>query len=234
MMKTCFLLTLLAVTAITLHAQLPHLSKNEKRQGWHLLFDGVSSKGWKKANGKPFPEKGWTINNGVLQIDTLAGHGGDIVTEEQFSDFELALEFRITRGANSGIKYFLIPNTSLGLEYQIIDDLNHPDAKLGMNSNRRQAGVYDLIAPSPNKKDKPVGEWNEARIISRGKHVEHWLNGMKVVEFERGSPAFKALVAGSKFKDTKGFAEAVQSPILLQEHGEVVAFRNIRIRKLNF
>jgi len=231
MKKTGLLLACMILCAGALQAQMPQLSKKEVKQGWILLFDGVSSTGWKKANGKPFPEKGWVIENGVLTTDP-AGKGGDIVTTQEFSDFELSIDFKIVKGSNSGIKYFILPNTSLGCEYQILDDVNHPDAKLGINGNRLQGGLYDLIAPSPKKKDKPIGEWNNARIISKGSHVEHWLNGKKVVSYERGSEAFKSLVAGSKFKNEKNFATPVQAPILLQDHGDVVSFRNIKIRIL--
>lgn len=231
-MKKAFMLSTALMMATLLYAQLPVLTKKEKKKGWYLLFDGASSNGWKKADGKPFPVKGWIIDNGVIQVDTGKGRGGDIVTEESFSNFELTLEFKLAPGANSGIKYFVFPNTSLGCEFQILDDDKHPDAKMGKNGNRKQGGLYDLIAPAAGKKDKAIGEWNKARIVSKGTHVEHWLNGIKVVEYERGSPAFAALVAGSKYKNNKGFGEATASPILLQDHGDVVAFRNIKIRKL--
>lgn len=226
------LLLICGFAAKSVSAQMPQLSKKAQKEGWYLLFDGKTSQGWKKANGKPFPEKGWAIENGVLTVDTAAGRGGDIVTEEAFTDFELALEFKIVPGANSGIKYFLLPNSSLGCEFQILDDERHPDAKLGIDGNRKQGGLYDLIAPGAGKKDNPPGEWNQAYIIAKGNHVEHWLNGSKTVEYDRDSPAFRALVAGSKYKNNKGFGEALQSPILLQEHGNTVSFRNIRIRKL--
>ncbi|HEX7846885.1 MAG TPA: DUF1080 domain-containing protein [Chitinophagaceae bacterium] len=233
MKKKVFMLSTALMMTMLLYAQLPALSKKEQKQGWQLLFDGTSSTGWKKADGKPFPAKGWIIDNGVIQVDTSkGGRGGDIITEESFSDFELTLEFRVTEGANSGIKYFVFPNSSLGCEFQILDDEKHPDAKLGKNGNRKQGGLYDLIAPAAGKKDKPIGEWNSLRIVSKGKHVEHWLNGTKVVEYERGGAAFSELVAGSKYKNNKGFGEAAASPILLQDHGDIVAFRNIKIRKL--
>ena len=211
-------------------AQLPTLTKKEIKQGWILLFDGKTTAGWKNYKGGPFPEKGWVIENGVFTTDP-AGKGGDIITAEQFSDFELSLDFRITKGANSGIKYFVLPGTNLGMEYQILDDNVHPDAKLGKNGNRLQGGLYDVIPPK-GKKDKPVGEWNNARIISKGNHVEHWLNGKKVVEFERGSKEFLAYKAESKFKDNANWGTPKQTPILLQDHGDVVSFRNIKIRKL--
>jgi hypothetical protein len=214
-------------------AQLPTLTKKEVKQGWILLFDGQTSTGWKSfRTERPFPEKGWVIENGVLTLDpSIKPKPGDIITEEEFSDFELSLEFRITKGANSGIKYFILPGTNLGCEFQILDDENHPDAKQGKDGNRLQGGLYDLIPPK-GKKDKQIGEWNHARIISRGNKVEHWLNGKKVVEYERDSDAFKALIADSKYKDNKDFSMPEQSPILLQDHGDVVSFRNIKIRKL--
>ncbi len=226
LLTVCTFCTMVAV------AQKPVLTRKEKKAGWRLLFDGKTTSGWKAANGKPFPNKGWAIKDGVLQTDPASGHGGDIVTETTYRDFELSLEFRITKGANSGIKYYVLPNSSLGLEFQVIDDQVHPDAKLGKEGNRTQAALYDLIAPSSAKMNKPVGEWNHARIISRGAHVEHWLNGVKVLEFERGSAAFKALVAGSKYKNIKGFSEVTETPVLLQEHGDAVAFRNIKIKAL--
>jgi hypothetical protein len=214
-----------------MQAQLPSLSKKESRDGWTLLFDGKSFNGWQKANGTPFNGTGWKIENGVMST-TGEGHGGDIVTTKEFSDFDLSLDFKLEKGANSGIKYFLIKNTSLGCEFQVIDDANHADAKLGINGNRTLAALYDLIAPGAGKVAKPLGEWNNIHIKSKGKHVEHWLNGKKVLEFERGSDMFKNAVAGSKFKTEKGFAEAERSPILLQEHGDVIYFRNIKIRNL--
>lgn len=222
----------LATGLITASAQLPQLSQKENRQGWILLFDGKTTAGWQKSNGQPFPEKGWKIENGVLSVDPSNGRGGDIVTSEKFADFELSLEFKLTRGANSGIKYFVFDHTSLGCEFQILDDQVHPDAKLGINGNRLQGGLYDLIAPEKGKKDMPVGSWNSARIISKGKHVEHWLNGKKVVEYERGGDLFQQLVAGSKYKKENGFGTIESSPILLQDHGDSVSFRNIKIRKL--
>ena len=214
------------------HAQLPKLSKKEINQGWQLLFDGKTSAGWTSWRpDTPFPENGWVIENGVLSLDPSAGRVGDIITVEEFQDFELSLEFRVTKGANSGIKYFILPGTTLGCEFQILDDENHPDAKQGKNGNRLQGSLYDVIPPK-NKKDKPIGKWNHARIVSKGNHVEHWLNGRKVVEFERGSDAFKALVAESKFVANPGWSTPVKSPILLQDHRDAVSFRNIKIRRL--
>ena len=231
-MKELFIIIISAFLFISsVQAQLPELSKKEKREGWQLLFDGKTTAGWKSANGQSFPESKWKIENGVLTV-VPADKRMDIITESEFSDFEFSVDFLISKGANSGIKYFILPGTTLGCEFQILDDAEHPDAKMGKDGNRLQGGLYDLITPASNKKDKPVGEWNHARIISKGAHVEHWLNGKKVVSYERGSKEFDALVAGSKYKSNKGFATPEKSSILLQDHGDIVSFRNIKIKKL--
>jgi len=232
-MKKLFIISLTTILCMSIaYAQLPQLTQSEISQGWKLLFDGKTSDGWKSYRAdRPFPEKGWVINNGVLTTDP-AGRGGDIVTVELFTDFELSIDFKIEKGTNSGIKYFLLPGTNLGCEYQILDDENHPDAKLGKPGTRLQGGLYDVIPPAKDKEDKPIGEWNTARIIAKGNHVEHWLNGKKIVEFERGSDAFKAFKAESKFSTNEQWSTPTQSPILLQDHGDVVSFRNIKIRKL--
>lgn len=232
-LTTLCLATLLATLAFTqVYAQLPSLTSKEKKQGWQLLFDGKTSNGWSGSKGRPFPDKGWKIENGELHFDPKEGRTGSLVTKEEFSDFELVLDFKITTGANSGIKYFLLPNTESGCEFQVLDDDVHPDAKKGKDGNRTQGGLYDLIAPSASKKNKPIGEWNQARIVSKKGHVEHWLNGVKTVEFDRFSPEFQQLVKASKFSETAGFAQVSQSPILLQDHGDEVFYRNIKIRKL--
>ncbi len=218
------------------------LSDAERRSGWALLWDGSTSGGWRGVKGQTFPQKGWSIRDGALSVQ---GGGGDIVTARDYRDFELSADFRLTPGANSGIKYFPEPallkreGTAVGLEYQLLDDERHPDAKMGRDGNRTLGSLYDLIAArnlsdpdSPGKRLNPPGEWNRAVIVARGRHVEHWLNGFKIVEYERGSPAFRALVAGSKFASMPGFGEAGQGPILLQDHGDRVDFRSIKLREL--
>lgn len=205
------------------------LTKEEIETGWVMLFDGKTPKGWKGAQSETFPDSGWVIKDGILTV--LAGkRGGDIVTLNQYSSFELSLEFKLTPGANSGIKYFVQPGTSLGLEYQILDDNQHPDAKEGVGGNRTMASLYDLI-PAKNKKANPISDYNLARIVVKGDHVEHWLNGGKVVEYARGSQCFRALVAKSKYKDIKNFGLHPRGHILLQEHGDTVSFRNIKIKE---
>lgn len=232
-MKTKQLFTAIfaSLTLAGASAQMPALSAKEKKAGWQLLFDGKSFDGWQKSNGQPFTGTGWTVENGILST-VGQGHGGDIVTTKEFKDFEFSLEFKLEKGTNSGIKYHLLKNTSLGCEYQIIDDANHADAKLGKNGNRTLAALYDLMPPASSKKALPPGEWNTVRIVSKGNHNEHWLNGIKVLEYERGSEPFKALVAESKFKTQKGFSEPETSPMLLQEHGDIIHYRNIKIKSL--
>ena len=213
------------------------LTATEESAGWKLLFDGKTSAGWRGVGKEAFPAGGWKIENGELIIlKTNSGDarkGGDIVTTEQFADFELTLEAKLTPGANSGLKYFVTEQkgSALGLEFQILDDDRHPDAKMGKNGNRTIGSLYDLI-PAQSKQAKPIGEWNQIRLVSKNKHVEHWLNGTKVVEYERGSPAFRQLVAESKYQKYENFGEAAQGPILLQDHSDEVHYRNIKIRSL--
>jgi hypothetical protein len=216
------------------------ISEYEKKNGWKLLFDGKSTKGWRGAYKEKFPEKGWEVKEGELSVLASTGaestNGGDIVTLEEFGDFELVADFKITEGANSGIKYYVTEKennkgSAIGLEFQILDDKNHPDAKLGRDGNRTISSLYDLIT-AKNKRVNPIGEWNTARIVSKNNHVEHWLNGMKVLEYERGSKEFRELVAASKYKDWPAFGEAAKGRILLQDHGNKVSFRSLKIRKL--
>lgn len=225
-----------------------HLSPKEKRKGWKLLWDGKTSSGWKSANKDEFPAKGWRMENGELTVMESGGgeaaHGGDIITREKYSSFELKVDFKITKGANSGIKYFVDPDinqgtgSSIGLEYQILDDKNHPDAGHGVLGNRTLASLYDLIPaknlsiPWQGKPFRGVGKWNNAHIIVKGNNIEHWLNGIKVVEYERNTQMYRALVAYSKYKVWENFGEAKEGHILLQDHGNEVSFRSIKIREL--
>lgn len=229
------------------------LTDQEKADGWKLLWDGKTSAGWRSAKSEQFPAHGWLITNGVLSVigtdgsEGKGGGGGDIITVDRYKSFELTAEFKITPGANSGIKYFVQPNldpitgtgaktatgSAIGHEYQILDDVRHPDAKLGRNGNRTLASLYDLIPASKDKKSNPIGEWNTARIIIRpDNHIEHWLNGEKVLEYDRGTDAFRKFVQQSKYKDIKGFGEWSEGHILLQDHGNTVSFRNLKIRLL--
>jgi hypothetical protein len=219
------------------------LSPEEAKQGWKLLWDGQTSHGWRSAKSQNFPEKGWEIHDGVLSVTASGGaeggeSGEDIVTLEKYSDFELVADFKIYAGTNSGIKYFVDtdlnkgPGSAIGLEFQILDDERNREAKLGRNGNRTMGSLYDLIPAAANKIVKPIGEWNTARIVARGAHVEHWLNGMRVLAYTRFTPKFRQLVAESKYKVWPHFGELKEGPILLQNHGDAVGFRNIKIRRL--
>jgi hypothetical protein len=230
------------------------LTAQEKADGWQLLWDGKTTDGWRSPNSDHFPTRSWRIHDGELNVDAGVGKGeaesslgGDIITRQRYANFELKADFKITPGANSGIKIFVQPNLSpidkktgkptgvgsaIGLEFQVLDDVRHPDAKLGRDGDRTIGSLYDLIPAAKDKITRPIGEWNHALIISQGKHVEFWLNGRKTVEFERGSPAFREAVAMSKFRDIPDFGEWADGHILLQEHGSDVAYRNVKIREL--
>lgn len=218
-------------------AQVNTLTPKEEKQGWKLLFNGKNLDGWTSVGKDTPPAFGWVVSNGILTVQKEGDkRGGDIITKDQYSDFELIVEFKITPGANSGIKYFFTRYTKggwLGLEYQILDDATHPDAKLGRDNNRLQAGLYDMYAPAKNKKDSPVGEWNQARIVAKGSKVTHYLNGKKVLSFNRKSADYKKTWELSKYKDSDPmFGDVKQGHILLQDHGDVVSFRNVKIRVL--
>ncbi|HSH09501.1 MAG TPA: DUF1080 domain-containing protein, partial [Oceanipulchritudo sp.] len=225
------------------------LTEYEKRHGWRLLWDGRTTDGWRRANGTSFPAAGWNIEDGILTVAESGGGEsrvyGDIVTVEEFSSFELEVDFMITAGANSGIKYFVVEGlnkgsgSAIGLEYQILDDELHPDAKEGVEGNRTLGSLYDLIradnlSEPGNTKKRFNGpeKWNKARIVVRGSHVEHWLNNVKVVEYERGSQIYRNLVAKSKYGVWEKFGEAPSGHLLLQDHGNRVSFRSIKVREL--
>ena len=205
------------------------LTQEEKAAGWKLLFDGTSPTGWVSLGKKTFPTAGWSVKDGTLFLAKGPG-GGDIVTEEQFSDFELKWEWRIAEGGNGGLKYNLPdPTKGVGCEYQLLDDAKHPDG-VKAGPIRQTASLYDVLPPTVEKQTKTPGEWNESAILVKGNHVEHWLNGKQVLAYEFGSEALKEKIAKSKFKSTKGFGEKATSPILLQDHNDELAFRNIKIR----
>ncbi len=224
------------------------LTSYEIRKGWRLLWNGKNTEGWRSARSPEFPDRGWVIEDGILTVLETGGAeseaGGDIITVDKFSAFELSLEFKLTDGANSGVKYFVDPElnkgpgSSIGLEFQILDDEKHPDAKMGTNGNRTMGSLYDLIPasnmsePGRGKRFNGIGKWNRLMIRVKGQHVEHWLNGVKVLEFQRGTPMYRALVGYSKYNVWPNFGELPQGHILLQDHGNQVSFRSIKIREL--
>jgi hypothetical protein len=241
------------LAAILLTSTLPALTQTapntltpqEKAAGWHLLFDGATTNGWRSTKAPTFPSTGWEVKDGLISVTEHGGeeggNAGDIITTRTYANFELSVDFRITPGANSGIKYFVNLNmapgheghgSAIGFEYQILDDALHPDAKMGRDGDRTLASLYDMIPAAKDKPVKPIGEWNTARIVIRGTHGEHWLNGVKVLEYDRATPQFRQAVAESKFHVFPDFGNANDGYILLQDHGFPVSFRNIKIREL--
>ncbi|MGH9753621.1 MAG: 3-keto-disaccharide hydrolase [Blastocatellia bacterium] len=249
-MRISLTLNLIIITALVLSAMAQDKTGNaasnqltgaEKAAGWRLLFDGETFNGWRGFHNDKVPD-GWAIEDGCIKKVPAQGElgraGGDLITVDQFDNFEFSVEWKLSKGGNSGIKYLIsesLPPTGksgVSFEYQVLDDENHPDAKAGITGNRTAASLYDLIPASNDKQLKPVGEFNQTRIIVKGNHIEHWLNGMKVLEFERGGEKLKQHIAESKFKNTKGFGETAKGHILLQDHGDAVWYRNIKIRTI--
>jgi hypothetical protein len=231
-------------------AQQPNqLSAAERAAGWRLLFDGTSLAGWRGLGYDSVLTAHWRVVDGAIekipsakvrrQADGQPAVGGDLMSIESFRDFELAFEWRVTPGANSGVKYNVSEELSLahaanhaalGFEYQVLDDVLHPDNKI---STHLAGGLYDIIAPNSAKQLRPVGEWNSARIVLRGNHGEHWLNGARVVEFDLGTPRLDSLLERSKYRPIPRFAERRPGHIVLQDHGDEVYFRSIKIRDLD-
>lgn len=220
------------------------LSKTEKKQGWTLLFDGKKASGWKGAKtAKPFSKKDWEIKNGELMINA-GSDAGDLISKKTYGAFEFDFEFKLTKGANSGVKYSVANHAEagkapkyLGLEYQVLDDNVHPDAKMGAAGNRTSASLYDLIPRYKKVRGRTVplkvGEWNHGRVVALPDGTtQHWLNGFQVLEYERGSNIFDALVARSKYAKSEGFGLAEEGLLLLQNHHDEVSYRSLKIREL--
>jgi hypothetical protein len=220
------------------------LTDQEAAAGWQLLFDGVSTAGWRGFKKEKFPEAGWRVKDGMLMVEYSgkgeAGNGGDLITEEQYDDFELKLEWKISPGGNSGVMFRVTESEkykdswNTAPEVQILDDFGYEKRNDGYVINIKQmtGANYDMHAPVFYYA-KPVGEWNHFYLKVKGNHVEHWLNDMKIVEYELGSPEWKELVNKSKFSIYADYGLAESGHIALQDHGHAVWFRNIKIRKLH-
>jgi hypothetical protein len=222
------LLAALAGSAGAQEAAMNTLTPAEKAAGWRLLFDGHSLAGW-RAYRDGQPVRGWAVEEGAL---TRVGPGGDIVTDGIYRDFELALEWKVEPGGNSGVFYRAAPGSAWiyhsAPEMQVLDDERHPDGKSPLTSAGSDYGLY----PAPRGVVRPAGQWNQVRLVVNGSHVEHWLNGQKIVEYELGSADWLARVAGSKFAEWPEYGKATEGFIGLQDHGNRVAYRNIKIRNL--
>jgi len=224
------------------------LTASEKSAGWRLLFDGKTFKGWRGLGYDSVPTAHWKIAGGAIEKiasgkvpkmpDGQPANGGDLMTADTFGDFELAFQWKVTPGANSGLKYnvseeFSLKNASnhaaLGFEYQVLDDSLSDDNKL---ATHRAGALYDLFPPNDRKRLKPVGQWNSSRLVFRGNHGEHWLNGAKVVEFDLGTARMDSALALSKYRSIKGFAERRKGHIILQDHGDETYYRAIKIREV--
>lgn len=235
--QLALLLSLLAArTTLAAEPPLNTLSDEEKKAGFKLLFDGKTTDGWRGYKMKEMPP-GWKVIDGILTRTTGgaggkgAGGGDDIITKDQYDNFELRLEWRVGKGVNSGILYRAIEDAAtswhVAPEMQVLDN-----AGWGEKETRHHAGaLYDLYAPAKDVTRKP-GSWNEVKLIANGNHIEHWLNGEKVVECELNSDDWNARVANSKFKDKPKFAKATKGHIVLQDHSGNIEYRNIRLREI--
>lgn len=226
-----------------------HVTPAERAEGWRLLFDGSTLRGWRGLGRDTVPTVHWVVADGAImkvgqdkirartQADGQPLDGGDLMTVDSFGDFELVWQWRVTAGANSGVKYNVSEELSTtmaprsaakGFEYQILDDDRHPDGRL---VTHRAGALYDLLAPSDAKRLRPVGEWNESRLVLRGNHGEHWLNGVKIVDYDLGTPRMDSALAASKYRTIPWFAERRRGHIVLQDHGDEVYFRGLKIRE---
>jgi hypothetical protein len=224
------------------------LTDEERQDGWQLLFDGTSLRGWRGLGRDTVPTAHWAVDSGAIhkipsgqvpvQADGQPLGGGDLMTDATYGDFELAWEWKVAPGANSGVKYNVSEqlstsiqprNAAKGFEYQIIDDDRHPDGKL---VRHKTGDLYDLLSSNERKRVRPVGEWNQSRILYRGTHGEHWLNGARVVEYDLGTPRMDSALAASKYRTIPWFAERRRGHVVLQDHGDAVWYRAIRIRAL--
>lgn len=211
------------------------LTDEEKADGWKLLFDGTTTEGWKGYNADQFPEKGWVVSDGMLTVSSDGG-GGDIITDKKYGNFILKLEWKVQEAGNSGIFYRAMEQPTQPIywsapEMQVLDNINHPDAEMGVDGNRKAGSLYDLIPAKPQNAN-PHGEWNSVKIVADGPKIVHWQNGEKVVEYELWTNAWYEMIRNSKFQSHPEFGDARSGYIGLQDHGDTVNFRNIKIKEL--
>ncbi len=220
----------MAVLVAPVFAGPNQLTDEEKAAGWKLLFDGTTT-GWRTLGSKTFPAKGWVVEDGALK-HVAKGGGGDLTTDDIFENFELVFDYKVAPGANSGVKYRVKEEAgksfAFGCEYQVIDNERHADAK---DENRRSGSLYDMFAPAPHKLN-PAGEWNTCKIVVKDDHFEHWINGTKVVDVQVGSDQWKAAYAKSKYATNPTFAQTRNGHIAIQDHGDEVYYRNIKVHIL--
>jgi hypothetical protein len=211
------------------------LTAKERKEGWELLFDGKTIDRWRGYQKKDMEGQRWIAQDGCLTVPPNDGKdtrgARDIVSVKKYQDFDLHWEWRISPGGNSGLKYLVTEDRPIayGHEYQIIDDAKHPDAQ--KKDNRRTGSFYDVL-PAPTAKPHPAGTFNQSRVLVQGTHVEHWLNGTKILEYELDTPALRTAIAASKFKDLEGFDKPKPAHLLIQDHGDNVCYRNLKIRPL--
>lgn len=217
-----------SLATMTITASLTACATDCQPGPWQALFDGKTTHGWRGYRQMGFPAKGWVVEDGCLHL-LPHSRAGDIITIRKFNDFEFEWEWRIAPNGNNGIKYLVTEDRpkAPGHEYQMIDDTTVSDPR------QQTAAFYGVLAAQANKPLKPPGEWNHSRVLVCGNHVEHWLNGVKVLAYELGSPEVKAAVAVSKFKNAPGFGEKITGHILLTYHYDETWFRNLRIRELD-
>lgn len=230
--QVVFLASLLATGRLAAQSSTNQLSLKEKAAGWKLLFDGKTTQGWHSFKKSSFPSHGWEVQDGWLHC--LGHDGGDVLSDGEYDQFDLEWDWKIEPAGNSGLKYFVLESrkSALGHEYQMLDDERNPDGKVAAGKHVT-ASFYDVLKPTVASQTRPVGEINHSRILVKGNQVEHWLNGVKVLDYECGSPSVMAAVAQSKFKNVPGFGERVKAHLLLQDHHSQVWFQNIKIRDLS-
>lgn len=229
------------LTASAVAQPMNELSAAERREGWQLLFDGKTTTGWRGAYAQEFPQKGWIVKSGELRGElhdgAESGDAGDIVTIRKYRSFDLRFEWKLGPGGNSGVKYFIeerrpkpARGSQAGYEYQLIDDADYIYNGKHLPADLKTASIYDVVAAS--KPDIAIDRWHQSRIVVDGHHIQHWLDGVKVLDVDRRSETFRNGVSDSKFRDYPGFTDIAEGHILLQDHGHSVAFRNLKIKPL--